>query len=259
MASHTDRLEHLRIASPCPANWERMSGDDRVRYCELCNLHVYNIARMTRKETAALISRTEGRICARLYRRSDGTIITKDCPIGLRALRRRVVRMAGAVFATIMSLAATIAGQRPIQKDKPSCQQQGTATKSSADSTHEAGSISGTIVDPNGAAISGVKIRVNRKAGAEVTASQSNDRGWFQVGGLKSDTYELVFESRGFDSLKLLEVRLVDNCSVTVAAILLPKGASVVVGIVAEEPLLNRDSATDMRVFSGDLIRRLPH
>jgi hypothetical protein len=31
-------LENIRVASPCPANWEKMTGDDRVRYCQECNL-----------------------------------------------------------------------------------------------------------------------------------------------------------------------------------------------------------------------------
>jgi hypothetical protein len=69
-------LDHLHIASPCPAGWEQMTGDDRVRFCQLCNLNVYNISRMSRKEAEALIANAERRICARLYRRADGTVIT---------------------------------------------------------------------------------------------------------------------------------------------------------------------------------------
>ena len=71
------QLDRLRIASPCPASWEQMTGDDRARFCELCNLQVYNIAELTAREARSLIANTEGRICARLYRRADGTVITK--------------------------------------------------------------------------------------------------------------------------------------------------------------------------------------
>src|SRR6266849_4080752 len=114
----SNRLDHLRIASPCPVGWEQMAGDDRVRFCEQCSLRVYNISAMTRNEAETLIANTEGHICARLYRRSDGTIITKDCPVGLRAIRRRVAKIAGAVFAAVMSLAGSVAGQKPASKDK---------------------------------------------------------------------------------------------------------------------------------------------
>lgn len=257
MAGQTDRLEHARIASPCPANWEQMSGDDRVRFCELCNLHVYNIARLTRKEAESLIANTEGRLCARLFRRSDGTIITKDCPIGLRAIRRRVAKVAGAVFATIMSLAASVAGQKPNSKDKSSCQQQVMITKPAPDAKQEAGSISGTVLDPNGAAIPGVKIRVARKTGEAVTTSATDDKGSFRVRGLKSDVYELSLESKGFTSLKIVEIKLAGENSVTVAAILLPKNVEVVIGIVGTPWLIDTPPGTT--IFSSDLIQRLPH
>jgi hypothetical protein len=105
-----------------------MTGDDRARLCEECNLRVYNIPEMTRTEAEALIANTEGRICARLYRRFDGTIITKDCPVGLRAIRRRVAKVAGAVFAAIISICSSVAGQKP-SKDKSSCQQPVRMTK----------------------------------------------------------------------------------------------------------------------------------
>jgi hypothetical protein len=35
---------------------------------------------MTAAEAAALIAGREGRLCARLFRRADGTVITADCP-----------------------------------------------------------------------------------------------------------------------------------------------------------------------------------
>ncbi len=73
-------LDEIRIATPCQANWDDMPGDDRVRECALCARSVYNIAAMTSEEAAALIAGREGRLCARLFRRADGTIVTADCP-----------------------------------------------------------------------------------------------------------------------------------------------------------------------------------
>src|SRR6185436_6927884 len=136
-----DRLNRLRIASPCPTTWEQMAGDERVRFCDLCNLHVYNIGEMTHKQATALIANTEGRICARLYRRTDGTVITKDCPVGLRAIRRRVARAAGAVFALVVSLCSTIAGQKP--KDKSSCQEQVKITREISKAAAQTGVLAG--------------------------------------------------------------------------------------------------------------------
>ncbi len=80
-------LEDVRIASPCKASWRKMKGDDRVRNCAKCELNVYNISEMSREEAAELIANTEGRLCIRLWRRRDGTVITKDCPMEFRKLR----------------------------------------------------------------------------------------------------------------------------------------------------------------------------
>ena len=101
-------LDRVRIASPCPASWDRMTGDARVRFCDECHLHVYNIAEMTRLEVETVIAKTEGRLCARIYRRADGTVITRDCPVGLRALRRRARRVATAGVAMLAALCANI-------------------------------------------------------------------------------------------------------------------------------------------------------
>ncbi len=107
-------LDHVRIASPCPMSWDEMRGNERVRFCQKCSLHVYNVAEMTRAEAEALIIEKEGRLCARLYRRADGTILTRDCPVGLRAARLRYARMMGGIAAAVAFLlsAGGVLGKR---------------------------------------------------------------------------------------------------------------------------------------------------
>ena len=90
-------LEQLQIATPCPMSWDEMEGNDAVRFCSKCSLNVYNIAQMNRAEAEALVNETEGRVCLRLFRRSDGTIITRDCPVGRRTLKRQVLTLVSAV------------------------------------------------------------------------------------------------------------------------------------------------------------------
>src|SRR5262245_44731639 len=88
-------LSQVRVASPCQQNWEEMTGDDRVRLCGSCKLHVYNLSDMTAQDAAALIRGTEGRLCIRFYRRADGTMLTRDCPVGLKAVRMKLASAAG--------------------------------------------------------------------------------------------------------------------------------------------------------------------
>jgi hypothetical protein len=102
-------LNNLRIASPCPASWETMQGDQRVRFCDSCSKHVYDIANLKAEAALALIQESEGHLCVRLYRRKDGTVLTADCPVGIRAaLRRRLFRMAAAGVVLIATLRSGI-------------------------------------------------------------------------------------------------------------------------------------------------------
>ena len=117
MTSRTLSLDQISIAAPCSASWEGMSGDDRRRHCDSCSKSVYNIAGMTEDEALTLITEAEGRLCVRLYRRRDGTILTKDCPVGLRALRMKMIRGIGRVAAVFMLVIGAVFFSRSLRAD----------------------------------------------------------------------------------------------------------------------------------------------
>jgi hypothetical protein len=106
MARFNNPLAGVRVATPCKADWNQMMGDERVRFCGACSLNVYNLSAMTRSEAETLIARSEGRLCVKFYRRWDGSIITRNCPIGLSAIRRRVSYVAKAVCSMMFGLLA---------------------------------------------------------------------------------------------------------------------------------------------------------
>jgi hypothetical protein len=106
MALFSSPLDNIRVAAPCSSNWNEMVGDERVRFCQQCSLNVYNLSSMTRREAETLISSTEGRLCVRYYRRRDGTVLTKNCPAGLRAIKRRVSRTASAMLSAVLGFFA---------------------------------------------------------------------------------------------------------------------------------------------------------
>jgi hypothetical protein len=108
MRKFTSPLEGVRVAAPCPADWERMVGDERVRFCGQCSLHVYNLSGMTKREAEGLVANAEGRLCVRYYSRADGSVLTRNCPVGLRALKRRVSRIAGAALSAVIGFFAGV-------------------------------------------------------------------------------------------------------------------------------------------------------
>ena len=132
MKKFTNPLDNIRVASPCPADWNEMLGDERKRFCSQCSLNVYNLSGMTRDEAENLLLTSEGRVCVRFYRRADGTVLTKDCPVGWQAVKRRVSRTATAfislcagIFTGIFSFnqpqtgTPNVAGATPVKRVAP--------------------------------------------------------------------------------------------------------------------------------------------
>jgi len=194
-------IKDVRIASPCTSDWAKMTGDDRVRHCAECNLNVYNFAAMTGFEIADLLANRQGRrVCARIYRRADGTMITQDCPKGLRAVIRRVSRVAGAAFAAAMSLNFAVA-QSPAssQASAPHQQREGESAPT--------GDITFTVVDSQGATLAGVVVALNEmKDGSQGKGKKAetgirlkvatNSSGIVRFTGLRPGVYEVKATSK---------------------------------------------------------------
>ncbi len=116
-------LDKISVATPCPANWDGMTGDDRVRFCGECRLNVYNLSGMTRHEAETLVKNHEGRLCVRYFQREDGSILTKDCPVGLRILHRRraKIRTGGIAAAVTLVTALGIFSVQAMAGDHEKC------------------------------------------------------------------------------------------------------------------------------------------
>ncbi|OJY28541.1 MAG: hypothetical protein BGO98_05570 [Myxococcales bacterium 68-20] len=100
-------LDQVRIASPCNASWDEMLGDERVRFCVSCEKNVYNLSAMPREDAERLLQERVGKeLCVRFYQRADGTILTEDCPVGVKKKRRKKLALAVA-GAGAMAFAAT--------------------------------------------------------------------------------------------------------------------------------------------------------
>jgi hypothetical protein len=101
-------LAVVKTAQPCPKKWSEMQGNDVKRFCGDCRLNVYNLSSLTTLEAWQLLRAGEGRTCMRLYTRADGTVLTRDCPTGLRLARRKVVRSALAAAAMVAAAIAFV-------------------------------------------------------------------------------------------------------------------------------------------------------
>ncbi|MEO8649752.1 MAG: hypothetical protein ABI539_11360 [Acidobacteriota bacterium] len=104
MSNFDNPLKNIKIASTCSAGWDQMFGDERKRFCGECKLNVYNLSGMTSYDAENLLRNSEGRMCVRFYQRADGTILTKDCPVGWARLKKRISTAATAVVSMLLAV-----------------------------------------------------------------------------------------------------------------------------------------------------------
>ena len=178
-------LKLIRIASPCPADWNRMAGDDLVRHCAECDLNVYNLSAMTERDIQRLLGNAQGRVCGRFYRRADGTILTQDCPRGLRAATRRVSRFVAAALAAVMSVASALAG--------PPQAKQGTAQTEKQPSN-----VTVAVTDPQGAVVPGAKVTMISKDGKRIYSAKTDSKGEARLNALWPGEYATRVSADGF-------------------------------------------------------------
>ncbi|MDR3615456.1 MAG: hypothetical protein P4L53_17995 [Candidatus Obscuribacterales bacterium] len=104
-------LNDIQIASPCPVSWGDMAptSEDAKRFCGNCRKHVYSIDRLSANEARELIlgaCANNSSVCVRLFKRADGTIITDDCPVGLRRIRNTWRQLKTAVASAVLFIVA---------------------------------------------------------------------------------------------------------------------------------------------------------
>ncbi|MEP6904300.1 MAG: carboxypeptidase-like regulatory domain-containing protein [Actinomycetota bacterium] len=252
MTKQTFDINKLRVASPCSVGWETMSGDERVRHCNSCQLNIYNITEMTENEVEDLIANREDRLCIRLYKRADGTVLTKDCPIGFRAYQKRTARFAGAALTAILGLFSVSFGQKDVKKNEDDSIIRIVRTIN----VNQPSSLGGIIKDQTGALIPKVEIKIYKDKKKKIKV-KSNEDGVYNLPTLPAGTYFFEVKSVGFKTYKIPLI-ISANEQIKLDLMLKTEG-SVTVGIYTEEPLIDTTSSSVTTILTQKMIDRLPH
>jgi ankyrin repeat protein len=206
MSEPVRSFDRMIIPAPCKADWDKMIGNDRVRFCEHCNLHVTNLSSLTRQAAIRLVARSQGRLCVRMVKRSDGSVLTKQMPKQLHQIARRVSRVAASAFTATLSL-ATVAAQTGSASTSPP--RENVVAESPLSSVEIGCSLSGVISDPHGAVISrAVVTLINLKNNSFFTFVTADDGG-YKITLLPAGSYQLAVNASSFvpsvDELQLAD------------------------------------------------------
>lgn len=113
MKTHVS-LEQIRVARPCPASWDAMEGDERMRFCGGCRKYVHNLSALPRQQAERLICEAAGRLCVRFERDERGNIVTLDYkPPVVSRYRLRPWLWLATIGAVIGSAGAYLLGMEP--------------------------------------------------------------------------------------------------------------------------------------------------
>ena len=259
MSQPDEPLPDMRIATPCEAGWETMSGDERVRHCTLCSLNVYNFSEMTSRQVRELLERTEGGVCARLYRRADGTVLTRDCPTGLRALGLRASRAAAALLTALFAFPAFASGNETWTSFKTT---RGPEVKVRVEhsATRQAAMLTGVVSDTSDP-LPGVSIVVrNETTKSEVTAT-TDGNGAFSIAPLAHGVYSVVVSLAGFEPMIMEHLKL-QTGELTQARITLVLAAGtgqITVTRPEREPGIEMKNDGNVTTISTDFISKMPY
>jgi hypothetical protein len=175
-----------------------MSGDEKKRFCSECDKFVYDFSQMTRQQVEAIVSVHRGRVCARITRRPDGSMVTLEAPPVHPIVARRASPVVNATLAAILGLSVPAnalnvdlsAAQFIVRSD---------ADGKSARAPFGGGEavVGGTVVAPQGAVIPNAVVKLISDAGAELETKTSSE-GEFRFAQVPFGAYIMLVEAQGF-------------------------------------------------------------
>ncbi len=168
-----------------------MIGNETVRYCPECKLDVYNLSNLSDRQVNKIVSGRQQRLCARVIRRQDGTVVTHTPRLGFSILLRRISKVASVALAASISLGPAVAGTSPTTSRCDLIQIQ-----------QDVSEINLVVTDSIGVPISKASVTVvNEETRIKVTG-ETDVRGQFRTPELPVGNYEITIDRAGFQTLK---------------------------------------------------------
>src|SRR5260370_10693312 len=133
------------------------------------------------------------------------------------------------------------------------------ATAMSVAAQTSSGSLSGTVRDRQGAAISGAKVQVTSTSRSETRSTQTGEDGRYVFPQLQPDTYRLRVEANGFKRYDLEGLVLSPNDKISAPDIELQVGAvSENVTVVSSGEQLQTESGERSTAITSEQVQNIP-
>lgn len=198
MSAKKHRLDQLKVVSPCSTGWDRMPGDEKKRFCSECNKFVYDFSQMTRRQVEAIVSIHRGRMCARITRRPDGSLLTLETPAVHPVVARRASPVVNATLAAILGLSVP-ANALNVDVSAAQLIARSDAEGKGAKDPYGGGEalVGGIVFDRQGAVVPNAEVNLISGAGVELKTKTSAE-GEFTFAQVPFGSYIMLVEAQGF-------------------------------------------------------------
>ena len=192
-------VDRIRVKEPCTQDWDTMRGNDQIRLCDHCSKSVNNISSLTRKEATKLVRRSGGKLCVR-YQSHPDTGAPMFAPV-ISKLARTTGAAAGVLGASL------IMAQPHFSQGGADVVQIERLVKAS----DGASSISGFVVDANGAVLPFATVSLTNQDTHEFYVQNASAEGGYEFKNLPGGKYKLRFEANGFEPTEHIGIELSDG------------------------------------------------
>ncbi len=99
----SDNIEFPALSFTCPQLWAGMAGNEKTRFCDVCQKNVHNLSMMHAEERRALLASTGESPCVAYFKHVNGTPIDVTALPESNPLKRKLTQVA-LVTASAMGL-----------------------------------------------------------------------------------------------------------------------------------------------------------
>ena len=191
-------LKNLTVPSPCTEDWNRMKGNDQVRFCEHCDSSVHNLSRMSPNEAMRLAAGSNGRLCIRFERDSTGRLARSRARNKLHHISRRASQIAAGAFSATLSITSAVGHPSTSTQSSPLNNSRGAAISQPVTRVGSGSSVVGAVTDQHGAAITSASIALFNDRTNLALYTTPDFGGHFRIDNLEVGMYRLRIEAPGF-------------------------------------------------------------
>ena len=92
------------IAFKCPKVWSQMRGDEKTRFCDVCNRQVHNLSMMSGQERRELLTAEGESPCVAYFKELSGAAIDVTTLSDADPLKHLLTKAAALSLSTALSL-----------------------------------------------------------------------------------------------------------------------------------------------------------